>query len=205
MSYGQAINLRASIWRGKRIGLLGGSFNPAHRGHLLISKLALVHLSLDEVWWLVSPDHPIKATRSLKPLSKRLESARNVARHPNIRVTDIEQALGTRFTVDTLEVLTQTCPKTHFVWLMGADNMIQLPDWWRWERLFELVPIAVFGRPNYSLRAMTSMVAKRYARHRIGASKAPCLALARPPAWTFIHYRHDPISATVIRKRSDHQ
>ena len=195
------INLRSSLWRGRKIGLLGGSFNPAHRGHLMISRQALVHLNLDEGWWLVSPQNPLKSTDDMAPESIRMLSAMDVARHPRIRVTNVEQALGTTYTSDTLLELSVRFPTTNFVWLMGADNLVQLPKWHRWEDLLKTVPVAIFGRPGYSLKAMTSQVAKRYGQYRIGTQQAGRLADALPPAWTFIHYRHDPVSATLIREQ----
>ena len=194
------LNLRASLWRGRKIGLLGGSFNPAHHGHVMISLQALCHLGLDEVWWLVSPQNPLKDTQGMASADDRLAAARAVARHPRIRVTDIESALGTQYTVDTLAALRRECPAAQFVWLMGADNLVQLPRWYQWEKIVETVPIAIFGRPHYSLQAMTSMAAKRYGQYRLTAQGARKLAASPPPAWTFIHHRHDPISATLIRE-----
>ena len=165
----------------------------------MISQQALAHLGLDEVWWLVSPQNPLKGTKEMATEADRLEKARKVAAHPRIRVTNIEASLGTQYTVDTLKALRQNCPKTHFAWLMGADNLIQLPKWHQWEEIVKTVPIAIFGRPDYSLRAMTSMAAKRYGQFRLKSDSAHRLVLSPPPAWTFIHYRQDPISATLIR------
>jgi len=194
------VNLKASAWRGRKIGLMGGSFNPAHQGHLMISHQALLHLKLDEVWWLVSPQNPLKSKTGMAPEENRLEAACLVAKDRRIKPMLLESALGTQFTADTLATLTRACPTAHFVWLMGADNMVQFSRWRNWENILHTVPIAVFGRPQYSLGAMTSMVAKRYSAYRVQASAASQLASAQPPAWTFIHYRHDPISATQLRE-----
>ena len=166
----------------------------------MISHQALVHLKLDEVWWLVSPQNPLKPANDMASQADRIKWAQGLARHPLIRVTNVEGALGTQYTSDTLMALTARCPDTHFVWLMGADNLIQLPKWHNWQDIIATVPIAVFGRPAYSLQAMTSHVAFRYAKYRLGAQQAGRLATAAPPAWTFIHYRHDPLSATLIRQ-----
>jgi nicotinate-nucleotide adenylyltransferase len=185
----------------RRIGLLGGSFNPAHGGHLHLSLLALKLLDLDEVWWLVSPQNPLKAVRGMAPFAERLASAEALARHPRIRVTDIEARLGTRFTADTVAALKRRFPQARFVWLMGADNLVQIPRWERWTEIFRAVPIAVFARPSYSLRGLSSPAARRFARRRVGPSAARRLADIAPPAWAFLPTRLDARSATAIRSR----
>jgi nicotinate-nucleotide adenylyltransferase len=196
-----APNPLSPLWRGRRIGLLGGSFNPAHKAHVMISLQALRHLGLDEVWWLVSPQNPLKPAAGMAPLAERLAEARRVAGTAAIRPTDLEVALGTRYTVDTLAALRRRFPQTRFVWLIGADNMIQMPRWRHWERIFRLAPVAIFARPTYSLGAMSSMAAKRFGSRRVPVEYARALATTTPPAWTFIHSRHDPTSATAIRAR----
>jgi nicotinate (nicotinamide) nucleotide adenylyltransferase len=143
---------------GRRIGLLGGSFNPAHDGHLHISEAALAQLQLDEVWWLVSPQNPLKASKGMASLPARLAEAKTVARRPDIHVTDIEARLGTQYTIDTLSSLQRYCPRTRFVWLMGADNLEQMPKWRAWTAIFEAAPVAVFARSTYSLRALMGKV-----------------------------------------------
>lgn len=184
---------------GGRIGLLGGSFNPAHEGHLHISLTALRLLDLDAVWWLVSPQNPLKAVDGMAPLADRMASAAAMAQHPRIFATDIEQTLGTRYTVDTLAKLKQRFPGVRFVWLMGADNMIQLPRWARWQEIAATVPIAVFGRPAYSMRAMLGKVAQRYAHRRIDAADAGLLARSEPPAWAFFPIKLHTASSTALR------
>ncbi|MSP66963.1 MAG: nicotinate-nucleotide adenylyltransferase [Alphaproteobacteria bacterium] len=188
--------------RGRRIGLLGGSFNPAHAGHRHISLAALARLGLDEVWWLVSPQNPLKAVAGMAPLADRLAEAGRLARHPRIRPTDIEACLGTRFTYDTLVALRRRFPATRFVWLMGADNLRQLPAWRRWRDLIRLAPIAVFDRPTYSYPALASKAAARLRRARVtGRGGLRALAMSRPPAWAFVWLRRHPASATAIRER----
>jgi nicotinate-nucleotide adenylyltransferase len=184
---------------GLRIGLLGGSFNPAHEGHLHISRLALQLLRLHELWWLVSPLNPLKSAGDVAPLEERLEGARRIARHPLIRITDIETQLGTRYTVDTLAALRRRFPRARFVWIMGADILPQLPRWKRWRDIFRLVPIAVFGRAPYSSRALAAMAALTFARNRLHTRDARTLADRTPPAWIFFHTRLHPASATSIR------
>lgn len=181
--------------------MLGGSFNPAHRGHLHISQLALKHLDLDEIWWLVSPQNPLKPVTGMAPLAERVAQAAAVAQHSHIRVTDIEVTLGTHYTADTLTALRKRFPAAHFVWLMGADNLRQIARWESWTEIFRLTPIAVFARPAYSLSALGSLAARRFARHRMFPGSARRLAAAPTPAWVFFATRLDPLSATAIRVR----
>ena len=140
--------LRLGMLAPGRVGLLGGSFNPAHGGHLHVSREALKRLDLDEVWWLVAPQNPLKAVRGMAPFDKRLAGAKRLARDPRIRVLDLERRLGTRYTVDTVAALRRLFPKIRFVWLMGADNLAQIRHWQRWTRIFAALPIAVFARPT---------------------------------------------------------
>ena len=185
--------------RRRRIGLLGGSFNPAHDGHRDISLAALTSLGLDEIWWLVAPQNPLKPTRGMAPLQERLAQARSEARHPRIRVTDIEIRLGTRFTADTLAKLVGRYRSCRFVWLMGADNLSQIDRWKDWQQIFHLLPIAIFDRPTYTYSALAAKAARRFVRERKRESASHLLALAPPPAWMFVHHRLNPISATAIR------
>ena len=187
--------------RGLRIGLLGGSFNPAHSGHMHLSLEAMRRLELDFIWWLVSPQNPLKPAAGMAPFAQRLAAARMVARHPRLIVSDIEVQLGTRRTADTLTSLTRHFPRNRFVWLMGADNLVQVPKWDRWRKIFEAVPVAVFARPSYSLHALAGAAARRYRRNRVPESSARVLAALEPPAWVFCRMRLDPTSASTIRAR----
>jgi nicotinate-nucleotide adenylyltransferase len=178
---------------------LGGSFNPAHEGHLHISREALKRLDLDEVWWLVSPQNPLKAKRGMASFARRLAAARALARHPRIRVVDLEDRLGTRYTVDTLEALGRRFPRQKFVWLMGADILVELKRWRRWPEIFLRVPVAVFARPTYCHRGLAAAAARRFARSRVMTRAARRLAEMKPPAWTFLWMKLDPRSATALR------
>ena len=140
----------------RRVGLLGGSFNPAHRGHRRISLFAKEALGLDEVWWLVSPGNPLKPKGGMAPLEARFESATQQARHAPIRVTAIERELGTRYTVDTLAALRRRYSKIDFCWLMGADNLAQFHRWRDWRGIARSMPIAVIARPGYDGTALAS-------------------------------------------------
>ena len=186
-------------WRGARVGLLGGSFNPAHAGHLHISRRALQLLGLDSVWWLVSCQNPLKPKTGMAPFERRLARAMEVADHPRIVVTDIERRLGIRYTVEVLTRLKSMFPSTRFVWIMGADNLYGCHRWRHWTRIFRSVPIAIFDRRIYSLRAVAGVAAKRYERFRLPEHRARSLAFRQPPAWILIRGGRHPESASAIR------
>jgi nicotinate-nucleotide adenylyltransferase len=164
-----------------------------------LSLEAIRHLKLDGVWWLVSPQNPLKSEAGMAAQSARMATARRVARHPKLLVTDLESRLGTVYTADTVRRLTRMFPHVRFVWLMGADNLIQISRWERWHRIFETVPIAVFARPSYCLRALASLARHRFARFRIAERRARHLADLNAPRWVFLHTRLHPASATRIR------
>jgi nicotinate-nucleotide adenylyltransferase len=183
----------------KRVGLLGGSFNPAHAGHRHVSVEALRRLQLDEVWWLVSPQNPLKSAIGMAPLAARLASAEAVARHPCIKVMAIEAQLRTRYAVDTVTALQKRLPDHRFIWLMGADILPELHRWHRWRALLHRLPIAVLARPRYmgaALRAPAMGWARRWRHRQAGASKWPGWTL---PAIVVLDIRANPQSATAIR------
>lgn len=183
----------------KRVGLLGGSFNPAHRGHRRITLAAIDALALDEAWWLVSPGNPLKPAAGMAPLAARLGSARAMARRAPIRATDIEARLGTRYTVDTLAALRRRYPKIRFVWLMGADNLAQFHRWRDWRRIARLMPIAVVARPSYNGEALAGPAMawlRQFERPRSDAKMWTTWSL---PAIVLLRFRPDPTSATGIR------
>lgn len=192
--------LAGSLWKGMRIGLLGGSFNPAHDGHRHMSLMALKRLGLDQVWWLVSPQNPLKPLDGMGKLADRLAHARTIAAHPRIVVTDIETHLGTRYTVDTLAALKRHFPGVKFVWLMGADNLLQVPRWRSWTRIFTQVPVAIFPRHPYSTSALGGKASRRFAAARVDVRRAKGLADLPPPVWVFLDAPLHPASATAIRQ-----
>ncbi len=184
----------------RRIGLLGGSFNPAHEGHRHIALEALKRLGLDEVWLLVSPQNPLKTDDGMEPLATRVARARRiVGRHPRIRVDAPELVLGTRYTLDTVRALRRAYPKARLVWLTGADILPQFAQWRGWRELFASIPIAAFARPGWSYPALSAAAPRAFARYRLDASHARMLASREPPAWCFIPSRLDSHSATAIR------
>jgi len=187
----------------RRVGILGGSFNPAHEGHRDISLTAIKALGLDEVWWMVSPQNPLKTSVGMAPFHERLEQARIVSDHPHIRVTDIEAKIGSRFTAESLRKLIVRFPDCRFVWLMGADNLAQIHHWHRWKDIFHLLPIAIFDRPTYTYKALAAVAARRFAKGRVPEAALPLLLRRTAPAWAFVHHRLNPISATAIRATRD--
>ena len=182
-----------------RIGLLGGSFNPAHEGHRAISLFALKRLGLDRVWWLVSPGNPLKDVSGLPALGERIAAAQKIAADPRIVVTGIEAEFNTRYTVDTIAKLRRRFPKARFVWLMGADNLSQFSRWRDWQTIAELLPMAVIDRPSDSLRAAASTAAQRLAPYRLGEAQAKKLADCAAPAWVFLRGLKLPLSSTSLR------
>lgn len=182
-----------------RIGLLGGSFNPAHRAHRGISLAALDSLGLDEIWWLVSPGNPLKPQEGMAPLAARFASALAMARHAPIRVTAIERELGTVYTAETLGCLAARYPQHCFVWLMGADNLGQFHRWRDWRRIARTMPIAVATRPGYDADALKAPAWGWLRRFVRPATMARDWTLWRPPALVLLSSPPDPTSATAIR------
>lgn len=184
----------------KRIGLLGGSFNPAHGGHRRISLFALRALDLDEIWWLVSPGNPLKPKAGMAPLAARVRSAAGQAKRAPIRVTAIEGDLGTRYTVDTLAALRRRYPARQFVWLMGADNLAQFHRWKDWRGIARTMPIAVIARPGYDARAIASP-AMAWLRHfSVPLSGFVNRGEWSAPALVTLRFDPDERSATAIRR-----
>ena len=186
----------------KRIGLLGGSFNPAHRGHRRISLAAMRALDLDELWWLVSPGNPLKPADGMANYEARLQSAREVARRAPIRVSDFERQMGTRYTVDTVAALIKRHPQHRFIWLMGEDTVAQFHQWKNWRKLASMLPIAVVSRPGYDdeARAARAMGWLRwFVRPR---AKAKEWTAWSAPAITFLRLPPDTTSATRLRARN---
>ena len=179
------------------VGLLGGSFNPAHGGHRRMSIAAPGRLGLDEVWWLVSPQNPLKPEAGMAPHAARMAAARKVARHPRIRVSAIEAELGTRRTVDTLRALQRRFPQVRFLWLMGADNLQQFHRWASWREIARLVPIVVLARPPHSGRRHAAPALSWLGRHV--HRRASNWRNWKLPGVAMVDYGLDRRSATAIR------
>lgn len=185
---------------GLRVGLYGGSFNPAHAGHLHVSRTALRRLRLDRVWWLVSPGNPLKDHSELVPLRERIARAQSVAADPRIAVTGFEAAIGAHYTIETLTWLRKRRPSARFVWIMGADSLASFHRWEAFETIAALMPIAVVDRPGQTLTAPNAPAAHRLARFRIDETDAAMLADLRPPAWVFLHGPRSALSSTALRR-----
>jgi len=183
----------------RRIGLLGGSFNPAHRGHRAMSLAAIDALGLDEVWWLVSPGNPLKPAHGMAPYAARIGSARRIARRSRIFVSDFEARVGTRFTVDTVAALLRRWPRRRFVWLMGADTVAQFHQWKEWRKLASIVPIAVLSRPGYDEDARVARAMGWLRRFVRPSAMASQWTKWSAPAITFLRLPPDPTSATRLR------
>ena len=188
--------------QGLRVGLLGGSFDPPHAGHLHISTWALKEFGLDQVWWLVSPGNPLKE-HGPAPLEKRMAACRSLVQHPRIKVTDLESKLGTRYTAETLEKLLELYTGVRFVWLMGADNLASFHKWDRWSDIMEMVPIGVLARPEEQISAGISPAARRYARYRLPTRRSTALPFREAPCWILLNGPMMNISSTDIRKRGE--
>jgi nicotinate-nucleotide adenylyltransferase len=183
----------------QRIGLLGGSFNPPHAAHRMISEVALKRLALDRVWWIVSPGNPLKSDTELAPLAKRMAASRQIAADARIKITAFEADLATAFTAATLAFLRQRYPGIDFVWIMGADNLAGLHHWENWRDIFKLAAIAVVDRPGWRLKALASPAARAHVRGRLPEARAGELFQANKPAWVFLTAPLSTLSSTDLR------
>ena len=183
-----------------KIGVLGGSFNPAHEGHIHISNIALKEFKLDEVWWLVSPQNPLKTNFTTTNLKKRINYAKQISNGYKIRVEDLESKFKTNLTSKTLKIILERYKGTKFIWLMGADNLKEINRWFNWKNIFNTMPIAVFDRGVYSYTIINSIAGKRYFS-KLHKRKNSLSIFNKPlPSWKFIHNIKNPTSSTYIRK-----
>ncbi|MEK6746584.1 MAG: nicotinate (nicotinamide) nucleotide adenylyltransferase [Pseudomonadota bacterium] len=182
------------------IGLLGGSFNPAHLGHLHISKYALNALGIDEVWWLVSPQNPLKPVGGMADYKERSQFAKKITKgNKRIFVSDIEQKMNTRYTYETLDKLQKLYTGTSFVWMMGADNLATFHHWQQWQSILKLMPVVVFDRSPYSFTSLSSKTYQRMRRFLLNNGNYSCNNIT--PSLRFIHLKRDNNSSTNIRKK----
>ena len=187
---------------GQVIGLLGGSFDPPHAGHVHISKAALKRFGLHQLWWLVSPGNPLKA-KGPAPMPDRLSASRAIMRHPRVRVTNIEARLGTKYTAQTLAELRRRYPGVRFVWLMGADNLSQFHHWQDWRWIMDHVPVGVLARPDDRLSARMSPAARVYRQAKLPKHAAHIIGSCPAPAWSFVNLPMSNQSSTAIRARGE--
>ncbi|MBL4916261.1 nicotinate-nucleotide adenylyltransferase [Szabonella alba] len=184
--------------RGQVIGILGGSFDPAHEGHVAITHAALRRFGLDAVWWLASPGNPLKAHQPA-PMADRISRARHLMRHPRVLVTDLEARIGTRYTAQTLRRLVQLYPGVRFVWLMGADNLAQFHRWEDWRGIADLAALGVLARPGQQMAALNSVAARVLSSARLPQSASARLGRAPLPAWCFVTLPMVDASSSAIR------
>ena len=185
---------------GMRVGLLGGSFDPAHEGHLNICLHSLKRFQLDQIWLLISPGNPMKNQNPLS-LNKRMDHAKKIIQHPKIKVSDIETTLKTQFTHHTLLALKKLYPTTNFTWIMGADNLAEVHLWQEWETIFSLMPIGVLARPGHSILALRSPAARKFSLYQIPENQSRTLGTAAAPAWCFVSLPMIQTSSSEIRSR----
>ncbi|MEP3440726.1 MAG: nicotinate-nucleotide adenylyltransferase [Sulfitobacter sp.] len=183
---------------GQVIGLLGGSFDPAHAGHVHITREAIKRFGLDQLWWLVSPGNPLKS-RGPAPMAARIAQARAVMEHPRVKITGIEARLGTRYTAQTIAALRRLYPAQRFVWLMGADNLAQFHLWQDWKQIMQTAPVGVLARPGERISARMSRAASLYGSYRIAGRHSGALARAEAPAWCFVNVPMMDVSSSAIR------
>lgn len=187
---------------GHRIGLLGGSFDPPHQGHVHITRWALRRFRLNAVWWMVSPGNPLK-DQGPADIARRIAAAEAIIPRRKVIVSDIEIALETRYTADTLAGLRRLYPGVRFLWLMGADNLAQFHEWEDWRWIMETTPIGVLARPGAQIKARLSPAARRYRRWRVPRRDVGRLAAMKAPAWTMLTGPMSRLSSSEIRARGD--
>lgn len=193
--------LNGAAWAGQTIGLLPGSFNPAHAGHLALAQHGLRLFGLHEVWFMVSPGNPLKSSAEMASLKRRIDSVAGlIAPHPKLRLSTLESRIASRYTVDLISFLRKKYPRTRFILLMGADNWRQFRQWRQWRRIAAMVSIAIFARPRYDYTQMGGLAAHRYRQRRLTGGDVRHLAATEPPAWAFLPIPLLSISATELRR-----
>ena len=190
-----------TLSRGMKVGLYGGSFNPAHEGHAHVAETARQRLGLDRVIWLVAPQNPLKSSDETRPLTRRMAGVRAFARDRGMIVSDVESRIGTRYTLDTVLALKARFPGVHFVWIMGADSLAGFHRWRGWTQILRAVPVAVVSRPWISLKSRSSPAARRFAAARLPFHRAKALPGLPPPAWIFLYGPLNFQSSTALRER----
>ena len=194
-----ALRLGFTLAPGMRVGLFGGSFNPAHAGHAHVAQTALTRLNLDRVIWLVTPQNPLKSSAHTRPLAERMASARSQAKGPSMIVSDAETRIGARYTIDTLRVLKARFPGVHFVWLMGGDNLASFHKWKGWVEIMESTPVAIIARPDTLMKSRAAPTARRFPHGRLPSREGLVLPAVKAPAWTYLRAPLNFASSTALR------
>lgn len=201
LSFGSVRICTPAVSQGQRIGVMGGTFNPPHAGHVLITATALKRLALDQLWWVVTPGNPLKSNGELPSLDSRIAACREMLSDPRITVTGFEAQLGTPFTAATLAFLTRRYREAKFVWVMGADNLAGFHRWQQWREIMRMMPVAVVDRPGWRHRAMASKAAQAFRSAYVPEALAPLLPSMAPPAWTLLTGPLSELSSTVLRAK----
>ncbi len=181
------------------VGILGGTFNPPHKGHIFISNYALKRLNLGEIWWIVTKKNPLKKTK--KNFQKRSENVKNFVTNRNIKIMEISDSEKTVYTIDVIEYLFKNYPNKKFIWLMGVDNLKKFHLWKDWKKIFYNIPIAIFDRPFYSLNIATSKVSSFFKGKKISTKSVKIFKYMNPPTWIFLNNLTHPDSSSEIRNR----
>ena len=190
---------------GMTIGLFGGSFNPPHQGHVLVSETALKRGNFDRIWWLVSPGNPLKDTNELESLATRVRKCQQLVTHPKMQITAFEAKYKLRYTEETLALLQRLRPRINFVWLMGADNLKNFHQWQNWRKIAEMMPIMIVDRPGFTLSYLSAQAAIALSKYRIDETDAELLSRLKPPAWCFVHAPRSSLSSTAIRNMQNNK
>ena len=198
-SYPMRVPRRRFFSPGQIVVLFGGSFDPPHKGHARVARAALRQLNADFIWWLVSPQNPLKE-RTASDRTKRVKAAQSLARHPKFIVSAEEEKLGTRYAVDTVRALKKAYPHVRFVWLIGADNLADLHRWRDWQGLMAQIPLAVYPRPGYNLRALSSAAARRFGARRLASQNSAALAALRAPFFVMLTGAQSPLASSALRR-----
>ncbi|WP_034987829.1 nicotinate-nucleotide adenylyltransferase [Bartonella florencae] len=186
------------------VGLFGGSFNPPHAGHLLVAKIAIRRLRLDQLWWMVTPRNPLKVCTQLASLEERMHLSVGLIDHSKIRVTGFEQAIGSKVSVDTISYILAHCRGVRFVWIIGADSFAMIHHWYRWHDIISMLPVAVIDRPFVRISALSSPMAHIYRSFRLDERESIRLPFIKPPVWTYLHGPLSFQSSTNIRLKQNH-
>ncbi len=192
-------NIGLTKRRRMKIGLLGGSFNPAHYGHIHISEIALKLLNLDEVWWLITPQNPLKKIVKNAPLYNRIRSARKLVKNRKIKIDALETKYSSNYTANNLKNIIEQYKGTKFIWLMGADNLAEIHKWYKWKCIFKIMPVAVFDRGNYSYSVFNSIAGKCYFKNLHKTKNSKSIFIKNNPNWIFLRIKKKHISSSQLR------
>ena len=186
----------------KKIGLLGGSFDPPHKGHIFLSLEAKKLLQLDEIWWLVTPQNPLKINKPAT-YNERLKNCKKITKNSPIIIKEIEKKINSKYTYQTLNYILKHYSNIKFFWIMGADNLINFHKWQKWKDIFNDIAIVVFRRHGYNTKALKSHTSHIYKNYKIVKKNLSVDDFIKLPAWTLIQNKEIKVSSTEIRKQRE--